>query len=325
MVKYLTKVAVLGATGQQGGAVANALLKQEDGPTVVALTRNPDSAKAQALKAQGAQVRQADLNDVESLKRAFDGCDGAFVLANFWEGMNVDVEMQQYKNAADALKATDTMKRVVYSTLEESVIPGVTTDDFKVLHTHKETGKMFVPHFDGKARAESYFEGLPVTFMVTSCYFENFTSFFTSVGNEDGSYTFTLPLGTDKQIPWTILPDLGSLAAAALNKPDLVGQRIGQASFYVTGDELAEILSKATGKTIKYNCVPWETFASFGFPGADELAQMFELWLRTYDKFCGDRQIAAQTELMGSAMTDPVEYGKTFADKILFQEYEKKD
>ena len=317
---YVTKVAVLGATGQQGGAVADALLKQENGPTVVAITRNPDSDKAKALKAAGAIVRKADLNDVESLKAAFEGCDGAFVIANFWEGMNVDVEVQHYKNATDALKATDTIKHVIYSTLEDSVIPGV-TDDFKVLHEH-ETGKMYVPHFDGKNRAEKFFEGLPTTFMVTSCYFENFTSFFTSVGNEDGSYTFTLPLSEDKKIPWTILPDLGRLVAGAF-KPELVGKRIGQASFLATGAELAEILSKATGKRITYQCVPWEVFASFGFPGADELAQMFELWLRTYDKFCADRAIPPQEELMGGKVSDPVEYGKTFADKILFQEFKK--
>lgn len=136
-----------------------------------------------------------------------------------------------------------------------------------------------VMKFDGKARAEKYFEGLPTTFMVTSCYFENFTSFFSFNKQEDGSYAFTLPLG-DKKIPWTILGDLGVLVASAFEKPELVGERIGQASFYATGDELAEIFSKASGKTVKYNCVPWETFASFGFPGADELAQMFEFWLR---------------------------------------------
>ena len=156
----VSKVAVLGATGQQGGNVAKALFKKE-GITVVALTRNPDSDKAKELAASGALVKKADLNDVDSLKAAFAGCDGAFVIANFWEGMNVDVEMQQYKNAAQALKATPTMKHIVYSTLEDSVLPGV-TDDFHVLHEYAETGKdVRAPHFDGKAHAESYFEGLP--------------------------------------------------------------------------------------------------------------------------------------------------------------------
>lgn len=319
--QHVTKVAVLGATGQQGGAVAAALSKKSI--QVVAITRNPDSEKAKVLSSQPfTTVRKADLNDVESLKAALEGCDGAFVIANFWEGMNVETEMQQYKNAAEALRATPTMKHIVYSTLEESVVPGI-TDDFKVLHEHKETGKMYVPHFDGKARAETYFEGLPVTFMVTSCYFENFTSFFTFYGNEDGSYTFTLPLGKDKKIPWTITPDLGVLVASALTKPELIGQRIGQASFHVTGDELAEIFSQVTGKKISYNCVPWEVFAQFGFPGADEMAQMFELWLRTHDAFCAARELGPQLELIGDGkLSDPVEYGKIIADKLLFQEFQ---
>jgi hypothetical protein len=82
-------------------------------------------------------------------------------------------------------------------------------------------------------------------------------------------------------------------------------------------------LSQATGKMITYQCVPWEVFAKFGFPGADELAQLFELWLRTYDQFCAARKISDQEALMGCPALSAVEYGKTFADKILFQEYQK--
>ena len=317
----VTKVAVLGATGAQGGEVVAALCKK--GVEVVAITRNLDSDKAKALAEKpNVSVRKGDLNDVESLKAAFEGCDGAFVIANFWETMNVDIEMQQYKNAADALKATPGITHVVFSSLDETVIPGV-TDDFKVL-AENESGKMYVPHFDGKARSEKYFEGLPTTFILASCYFENFGSFFSFAGNEDGSYSFTLPLGKDKKIPWTILPDVGALVAAAFMKPEqTIGKHIGQASFSVTGDELAEIHSKATGKTIKYNCVPYEVFAGFGFPGAEELAQMMEHWVRTIDDFNALRSIPAQEELIGAKMTDPVEYGKTIAHTFTFQEFQK--
>ena len=110
--QHVTKVAVLGATGQQGGSVAAALTQK--GIEVVGITRNPDSEKAKVLASQPmTTVRKADLNDVESLKAAFEGCDGAFVVANFWEGMNVQTEMEQYKNAAEALKATPTIKHIV--------------------------------------------------------------------------------------------------------------------------------------------------------------------------------------------------------------------
>eukprot|EP00448_Togula_jolla_P012731 CAMPEP_0170617166 /NCGR_PEP_ID=MMETSP0224-20130122/26263_1 /TAXON_ID=285029 /ORGANISM="Togula jolla, Strain CCCM 725" /LENGTH=311 /DNA_ID=CAMNT_0010943021 /DNA_START=58 /DNA_END=993 /DNA_ORIENTATION=+ len=303
-----SKVAVLGATGQQGGAVAAALVQK--GVAVVAITRNPDSDKAKLLAANAnCEVRKADLNDVESLVAAFEGCDKAFVIANFWEGMDVGVEYSHYKNVTEALKKVGSMKHIVYTTLEESSLGRPGLDDFKVLAEH-ETGPMKVPHFDGKARAEKLFEGLPVTFMVTSCYFENFTSFFSFTPQEDGTFTFTLPL-RQKAIPWTILGDLGLLVASVFEKPELVGQRVGQASFLATGDQLAEIFSKATGKTIKYNEVSWETFAGFGFPAADELAQMFEFWLRIYDDFVQARDLDAQRQITKAEFTEPIQYAKT--------------
>jgi uncharacterized protein YbjT (DUF2867 family) len=309
----LNQVAVLGATGQQGGAVAKELDKM--GVKVVALTRNPDSDKAKALAERpNTIVRKADLDDVDSLVSAFEGCDGAFVIANFWELMNAGKEMVHYKNATDALKQVGGMKHVVFSTLEETAKTPF-SKDFKVLEEH-ETGPMTVPHFDGKARAEAYFEGLPTTFIVTSCYYENFTTFFSFDKQEDGTHAFTLPLG-DKKIPWTILSDLGVLAAKTFGNEELIGKRIGQNSFFATGHDLADIFSKVTGKTIKYNCVSWETFASFGFPGADELAQMFEFWLRTHDDFCKARALDVQLKIMdGAKFTDPIEYGKTLPLKV---------
>lgn len=309
----IKQVAVLGATGSQGGAVAAALAKK--GISVVALTRNPDSASAKALAERpNTTVRKADLDDVDSLAAAFEGCDGAFVIANFWDTMSAEKEMVQYKNATDALKKVGTMKHVVFSTLDECTKDKDITG-FKVLEEH-ESGPMVVPHFDGKARAETlYFEGLPTTFMLTSCYFENFTTFFGFNKQEDGSYTFTLPL-QDKKVPWTMLPDVGKLAASIFGKEELIGKHVGQASIVASGDEIAEIYSKATGKTIKYNPVPWETFASFGFPGADELAQMFEAWFRQYGDFVAARDPDTQLKIMGESFTDAVEYAKTLPVKF---------
>jgi len=272
----LQQVAVLGATGQQGGAVVTALSKR--GIPVVAITRNPDSDKAKEIASYPHTiVRKADLDDAESLISAFEGCDGVFVIANFWEVLNAKREMTQYKNVTDALKKTSGIKHVIFSTLEETATSS-TTEDMKTLEEN-ETGRMTVPHYDGKARSEAYFEGLPTTFMVTSCYLENFGRFFLFDKQDDDTYTFTLPL-RDQRVPWTILPDFGVLVACAFGKEELIGQRIGQASFVASGDEIATILSEAMGKVIRYNCVSWETFASFPFPGAQECAHMFEFWLR---------------------------------------------
>mmetsp|Transcript_142113 Transcript_142113/g.441919 ORF Transcript_142113/g.441919 Transcript_142113/m.441919 type:complete len:225 (-) Transcript_142113:148-822(-) len=222
--------------------------------------------------------------------------------------------MSHYQNVAAVLKQVGSMRHIVFSTLEETT-KTEGCEDFKTLAEH-DTGKMYVSHVDGKARAEAYFEGLPMTHMVTSGYFENFTTFFAFAKQEDGSYAFTLPLG-DMQIPWTILSDLGLLVDSVFAKPELVGKRVGQASFLALSEEIAGIFSEATGKTIKYNKVPWETFASFGFPGADELAQMFEFWLRTYDVFVSARSLEAQQGIVGEAYSvNTVEYAKTLHLKI---------
>lgn len=300
----VSKVAVLGATGSQGGAVAAALLAK--GIYVVAVTRNADSPKAKAFADKtNSEVRVANLDDIDSLIAAFNGCDGAYIIANFFETNLASAEMLQYKNCATALKACHTMKHIVYSTLEESTLP-----ELSYLRTleENETGPMKVPHMDSKNRAEVYFKDLPTTFVLTSCYAENFTNFFSLVKGEDGTYSFTLPLGKTL-IPWTILPDLGTFVAGIYDKPDLIGKTVGQASFYATGDELAVILSKATGKTIKYNCVPWDTFASFGFPGAEELAQMFEFMVVRGSKMCDARSMEMQKSILnGATYNDPVQY-----------------
>lgn len=270
----LAKIAVLGATGQQGGAVVHSLVSR--GKSVVAITRNTDSDRAKELsKLEKVEVRKADLEDVASLEAAFAGCDGAFVLANFWEGMDVTKEMRHYKNAAEALKKVGSMKHIVFSTLEDTA-SHASMAECKVLLEH-ESGAMKVPHFDGKNRSHKFFDGLPITFLVTSCYIENFTSFFSLSRQEDGSYMFTLPL-KDVAIAWTILEDVGNMAAGIFEHPELVGKTVGSASAYLTGKQLAEAMSSATGKTVKYNEVSWETFAGFGFPGAHELGQMFKFF-----------------------------------------------
>ena len=171
-----TCIAVLGATGAQGGAVAKAL--SDKGVKVVAITRNPDSDKAKALKErEGTIVRKADLNDVDSLVAAFDGCDGAYIMANYWEDMSGQTEFNQYKNAADALKKHGaTMKHVVFSTFEETTIDGL-TDDFQTLQ--EVDGKPSVaPHCDSKGRAKKLFDSSPTTYMPASCYIENFSTVF---------------------------------------------------------------------------------------------------------------------------------------------------
>jgi uncharacterized protein YbjT (DUF2867 family) len=96
-------IAVVGATGAQGGGMARAILADAQGGFAArALTRKPESDKAKALAAQGAEVVAADLDDVESLKRAFAGAYGAFCVTNYWELFSPEKELAQAAHMAQA-------------------------------------------------------------------------------------------------------------------------------------------------------------------------------------------------------------------------------
>mmetsp|Transcript_38639 Transcript_38639/g.94855 ORF Transcript_38639/g.94855 Transcript_38639/m.94855 type:complete len:189 (-) Transcript_38639:345-911(-) len=175
--------------------------------------------------------------------------------------------------------------------------------DAKVLLNHP-TGNMKVPHFDAKNRSHAFFKGLPVTFLYTSCFVENFTSFFSLNKQGDGSYQFTLPLG-EGPIAWTILEDVGKMTAGILETPGMIGQTVGSASLHCSAAQLAAHMSEATNQTITYQCVPWDTFAAFGFPGAEELAQMFKFFTDNEKEFLAIRDLKRCQEL-GGPLGDPV-------------------
>ena len=156
-------IAVVGATGVQGGGLARAILADPSGGfSVRAITRDPSKDNAKALAAKGAEVVSANLDDVESLKKAFAGAHGVFGVTNFWEHFSAEKEKAQAKNIADAAKAAG-VKHVIWSTLEDTR-KFMTADDKRMPMLQE---KYRVPHFDAKAEADAYFQGLPVTFLVT--------------------------------------------------------------------------------------------------------------------------------------------------------------
>jgi uncharacterized protein YbjT (DUF2867 family) len=96
-------IAVVGATGVQGGGLARAILADpSSGFSVRAITRDPNKDSAKALAAKGAEVVSANLDDVESLKKAFAGAHGVFGVTNFWEHFSAEKEKAQAKNIAEA-------------------------------------------------------------------------------------------------------------------------------------------------------------------------------------------------------------------------------
>jgi uncharacterized protein YbjT (DUF2867 family) len=293
-------IAVLGATGAQGGGLARAILDDPAGGFALrAVTRRPE--KAADLAARGAEVVAADLDDVESLKRAFQGAHGVFALTNFWEHFSVEREQRQARNIAEAAKAAG-VRHVVWSTLEDTRERVPLADDR--MPTLMERYK--VPHFDGKGEANAYFRerGVPTTFMYTSFYWDNLIGFgMAPKRGPDGKLVFVLPMG-DKKLPGIAAEDIGRAAYGIFKQGDaLVGQEVGIAGEHLTGAEMAAGLGRFLGEDVAYQAVSPAVYRGFGFPGADDLGNMFQYKAEFEAEFCGKRDVAG-TKALNPASQD---------------------
>jgi uncharacterized protein YbjT (DUF2867 family) len=268
-------IVVLGATGAQGGGVARAILRDQDGPFAVrAVTRDTNSEKARALAAAGAELVAADVDDPKSLDRAFAGAYGAYCVTFFWAHFSPERELAEAKALADAATRAR-LQHVVWSTLED-VRKYVPLDDDRLPTLH---GKYKVPHFDAKGEADAFFSGVPTTFLLASFYWENFIYFGSGPKRAaDGTLELVLPIG-ESSMAGIASEDIGKCAYGIFKRgPELVGQRVGVAGGYLTGTQMAAAMSKAIGQTIKFNPVPPEVYRTFGFPGADDLGNMFQFY-----------------------------------------------
>jgi uncharacterized protein YbjT (DUF2867 family) len=269
-------IAVVGATGAQGGGLCSAILNHRSGGFACrAITRDPHKDKARTLTAQGAEVVHADLDDRASLEKAFAGAYGAYCVTNFWEHLFAEREKAQAENMALAAKATN-LKHVIWSTLEDTrklVPPGDTR--MPILQE-----KYRVPHFDGKAEADSYFRGLPVTFLVTSFYWDNLYLFgMAPKKGDDGIYSWTLPMG-NKRLAGIAAEDIGKVAYGIFKAGQAyVGKTIGIVGESLTLNEMSQKLSSGLGiGSVKYHAVEPDAYRAFGFPGADEMGNMFQIY-----------------------------------------------
>src|SRR5262249_32729147 len=140
-------------------------------------------------------------------------------------------------------------------------------------------GKYKVPHFDGKGESDRVFtdHGLPVTFLLTSFYWDNFIHF--GMGPKpgpDGKLAITLPMG-NKKLPGIAAEDIGKCAYGIFQRgAEYTGKTVGIAGEHLTGDQMAAALSKILGRPVSYNAVSPEIYRGFGFPGADDLGNMFQ-------------------------------------------------
>ena len=283
-------LAVVGATGAQGGGLVRSILADKSGEfRARVLTRDPNAAKAKEFAKQGAEVVAADIDDAVSLERAFAGAHGAFCVTFFWAHLSPEKEIAEAKAMAKAAKRSG-VKHVVWSTLEDTRKRVPLSD--KRMPTLQ--GKYKVPHFDAKGESDRFFteEGVPTTFLLTSFYWDNLIHF--GMGprkGPDGKLVFTLPMA-DKKLPGIAAGDIGGCALGIFRKgSDLVGKTVGIAGEHLTGAQMAASLGKALGQPVAYQAIPHDAYRKLGFPGADDLGNMFQYKFDFEKEFCAARNL----------------------------------
>lgn len=255
-------ILVFGATGAQGGSVARNLLARGRF-AVRAFTRKADSPAAQELHNAGAEIAIGNLDEPETIAAALDGVYGAYGVTNFWE--HFDKEGPQGRNLVKAV-ADANVKHFVYSTL-----PPI---------AKATNGALRSPHFDLKAEHEEYARelGIPSTFVHVPFYYENFLYFFPPRPAGDGTYQFGFPQG-DTPLAAMSVADVGLVVAPIFEEPErYIGQTLKLAGDEIPATAYADAMSRATGLDIRYAYVPRAAFAALGFPGAEDLADMFEFY-----------------------------------------------
>jgi len=237
-----------------------------------AITRSASSDKAKELKEKyGAEIVEADMNDPSTYERAFAGAYGAFVVTAFWDPSSMGKEKEIGKGLVRAAKASG-VQHYVWSTLP---------------FARKESGgKYKVPHFDDKAEVgdDVRSAGFPFyTLFAASFYYQNFSTFFPIQKNESGDLVINLP-ETSSITAFDVSQTGGIVAEIFNNREKWNAQYVAASGDHVSLSEVEEILSKAAGKKVHVNRIPRDVFATLGFPGAHELAEMFS-WFNDYTYF----------------------------------------
>jgi uncharacterized protein YbjT (DUF2867 family) len=289
-------IAVMGATGAQGGGLVRAILDDSAGEfTARAITRDVNSEKAKALAQAGAEVVAADADDPQSLERAFAGAYGAYCVTFFWDHFSPEKELAHAEAMAQAAREAG-LEHVIWSTLEDTRLRVPLSDD----RMPTLMGKYKVPHFDAKGEANHFFTdlGLPVTLLLTSFYWDNFIYF--GMGPKkgpDGKLAIAVPMG-DEKLPGIAAEDIGRCAYGIFKeRAQFVRQKVGIAGDHLTGAEMAAAFGKALGTEVVYNAVPPEAYRGLGFPGAEDLGNMFQYKRDFAEGYCAARSLEVSRAL----------------------------
>jgi uncharacterized protein YbjT (DUF2867 family) len=283
-------IAVLGATGAQGSGLIRAILNDKNSEFKVrALTRDVNSDKAKTLKKLGADLMEVDIDNYESLKNAFAGAYGVYAVTFFWAHFSGDKEISEAKSIAKAAKEQN-VQHLIWSSLEDTRnwIP-LTDNRMPTLQ-----GKFKVPHFDAKGESNKFFieAGVPTTIMNTSYYWENFIYFGTGPKRgEDGKLKLILPMG-DKKLPGIAVEDIGKCAFAVFKRGnEFIGKTIGIAGEHLTGKQMAQSFSKVLGQEVEHISPSFNEFRNSGFPGADEMGNMYQFKHDFEEDYCRARNL----------------------------------
>jgi uncharacterized protein YbjT (DUF2867 family) len=289
-------IAVIGATGAQGGGLVRAIAEDRNGPFAArAVTRKPDSDKAKAIAALGAEVVAGDADDPSGLDRAFAGAYGAYCVTNFWEHVSVEREVVQASHMARATRRAG-VQHVIWSTLEDTRLR-VPLADHRLPTIQ---GKFKVPHFDSKGSVDGVFarEAAPTTYLLAAFYWDNFIYF--GMGprkGANGDLVLAMPLGGAK-LPGIAAQDIGKCAYGVFRRgTGAVGQRIGIAGEILSGEEMAAKMGKALGHPVTFQDVPFDVYRGLGFPGAEDLGNMFQYQAILGDEFLRSRDTRLSREL----------------------------
>jgi uncharacterized protein YbjT (DUF2867 family) len=289
-------IAVMGATGAQGGGVVRAIQRDAAGDfTARAITRDVNSPAARALAALGAEVVAADLYDPESVTRAFEGAYGAFCVTFYWAHMSPEKEQAEVRVLASAAQHAK-LQHVVWSTLEDTRKWVPLRDD----RMPTLMGKYKVPHFDAKGESDQEFtkRGVPTTFYLATFFWDNFIGFGSGpTRGPDGTLALTLPMGESK-LAGIAAEDVGKCAYGVFKRgAEFIGKTIGVAGEHLTGTQMVASLSKALGQPVRYAPVTPAAFRGSGFPGAEDLGNMFQFYAEFEKHFRDSRDVALARSL----------------------------
>jgi uncharacterized protein YbjT (DUF2867 family) len=248
-------VAVVGATGKQGGSVVDALL--EHGVRVRALVRDLGAPAAQRLADRGVELTVGDLTDAASLDTLFDGADAAFA-------MTTPIPGGTEHETAVGIAIADAASRAQLPHLVFSSVGGA----------ERKSG---VPHFESKRRVEERIESLDIhhTFLRPVFFMDNLAGFSTSV--EEGQVVVRMAMPGDIPLQMVAVRDIGKAAAAILlGRTAVEGSSVEIAGDSLTGEQIAQAIGAHAGVPARYEALPLEAIASFG-----DTAEMFRWFTET--------------------------------------------